>query len=1124
MEFVTILGHLIVLGIVGVVLTLFRRSDKNSKSLEQINRYATKRSEEFDAYVDEKIVELKDLSLGLEVQEKTGAVILNKIAGEVDALSDKIQHIEELNKKVTGYNSTMEKMLSLSQELDDRYGILKKDAVYVEGLDKRVKEGARKLLTVEKGIKEITSEFIKSNNSSIEKLKEHILEATTNEIRSLGESVSNSSHAVNNLNEKLEQIEDKFNSSSDDRLSLFKENLNTLVDGHKDNMIKISVDSKEAEESAFNSIKELIENRSHSLVETLESKIKMVEEDNQSKINKLSMDMGNVENVAKRIQEDNNTRLESIKEQLDKQLIMLKEANSVGVNSLQEEFSNSFMEFREFSLGQIEKVKGESQDLLEDIKDQFSEINGHRDDAKEKIANTEDYITREFKDLQDRVESSIFEITRDLSTQEESVKEEAIKHLENNIHLFKDEVDNKLEELTGVSSQIDQIKGELLTTLEATVKLCRDEVVEKVKELENIKDDSFKEYEDNIIDFKTRTNSRFSELEEVTKQVDDIKESVSNKINSTVDKIDHELSLVQNKQSEFNESYLELTSKISIGDEEIKEQILEHNTRLKDELFDSVSTSLESFREKFNLKLESFSDFESDINRAKEDLLDKLEQKHSDINENYNQFHQLISEKMAEDKSKLLEFIDDFSAQKESIENKINEIKEISYNNISEKLNLFEDEYFSKLKEKEDFIELETDRWKSKLESSVAEIKEESESSIINNMDSIHIKVNEFKERILADVSTFKESAVTQIEELLGALRDDEKNLLEESERSRIEIRDDIRVLKDELFNLQSDMTNSSEELRNRVSDISIEQERFVKETDIFSRADNLKEDLKGAVDQLTRQLVEVREKSGFVSTITTELEELRLLTSKVNTQIESVDNKKTVIDSLETRVSKVLELSDSVDDKLSRIKESEDQVVQVQLKLRGLKDLENEVNEELKRLENKQEILTETNKAIDSGFGHIQVIENKLDALKDNLIPFNNQIDNVKSKLQSVEERESKIDRAIDTLATLNDSMIDIESKIEKMDKAREWIAGVETRLNDSVRTANEQVKLMGALAQTKEDKKTESTGSSAPNMNMRDMVIKLAHNNWKPEDIARTTKLSRGEVELILELSPRK
>ena len=45
-----------------------------------------------------------------------------------------------------------------------------------------------------------------------------------------------------------------------------------------------------------------------------------------------------------------------------------------------------------------------------------------------------------------------------------------------------------------------------------------------------------------------------------------------------------------------------------------------------------------------------------------------------------------------------------------------------------------------------------------------------------------------------------------------------------------------------------------------------------------------------------------------------------------------------------------------------------------------------------------------------------------------------------------------------------------------------------------------------------------------SFDSLTSRDMVIRLAHQGWKVEQIMQATKLSRGEVELILELSSKK
>ena len=89
-------------------------------------------------------------------------------------------------------------------------------------------------------------------------------------------------------------------------------------------------------------------------------------------------------------------------------------------------------------------------------------------------------------------------------------------------------------------------------------------------------------------------------------------------------------------------------------------------------------------------------------------------------------------------------------------------------------------------------------------------------------------------------------------------------------------------------------------------------------------------------------------------------------------------------------------------------------------------------------------------------------------------------------------------------------------------MQKAREWLAKTETRMEEVSKQAQEQVKLLGSIL--KEGNKAGSGSKGAPSMGARDVVTRLAHQGWSIQEIASTTKLSRGEVELILELLPKK
>ena len=68
--------------------------------------------------------------------------------------------------------------------------------------------------------------------------------------------------------------------------------------------------------------------------------------------------------------------------------------------------------------------------------------------------------------------------------------------------------------------------------------------------------------------------------------------------------------------------------------------------------------------------------------------------------------------------------------------------------------------------------------------------------------------------------------------------------------------------------------------------------------------------------------------------------------------------------------------------------------------------------------------------------------------------------------------------------------------------------------------RQAQDQVKIFAKLVKP-DAEKSAGKESAAPTANVRDTIIKLAGQGWSIDEIARTVKYSKGEVELILELA---
>jgi DNA-binding NarL/FixJ family response regulator len=90
----------------------------------------------------------------------------------------------------------------------------------------------------------------------------------------------------------------------------------------------------------------------------------------------------------------------------------------------------------------------------------------------------------------------------------------------------------------------------------------------------------------------------------------------------------------------------------------------------------------------------------------------------------------------------------------------------------------------------------------------------------------------------------------------------------------------------------------------------------------------------------------------------------------------------------------------------------------------------------------------------------------------------------------------------------------------METLAKAREWLARTETRLMEINNETQQKIKLFGTLS--KRDRGLRKSPGS-PDLSTREVVVKLAREGWKSDEIARQTKLSQGEVELILELTPK-
>ncbi len=225
-------------------------------------------------------------------------------------------------------------------------------------------------------------------------------------------------------------------------------------------------------------------------------------------------------------------------------------------------------------------------------------------------------------------------------------------------------------------------------------------------------------------------------------------------------------------------------------------------------------------------------------------------------------------------------------------------------------------------------------------------------------------------------------------------------------------------------------------------------------------------------------------------------------------------------IDQLELDYQELMRLSQAVDSQVETLQYSHDSMQAIQLKLRNLEELQSSVDEKFQRMKTKEEVISNTSKAIDTSFIRIQEIEGTIQGIDSELSLVPRKIDGVFAMIQEIQQDKSSIEHVVSQMGNLNDMLQDVEKRIEKMQQAREWLARTETRFEEINRSADEQLRMLGSLLK-EQGSDNKRKGKDVPTVQERDTVIKLSRNGWHVEEIAKATKLSPGEVELILEIA---
>jgi len=205
------------------------------------------------------------------------------------------------------------------------------------------------------------------------------------------------------------------------------------------------------------------------------------------------------------------------------------------------------------------------------------------------------------------------------------------------------------------------------------------------------------------------------------------------------------------------------------------------------------------------------------------------------------------------------------------------------------------------------------------------------------------------------------------------------------------------------------------------------------------------------------------------------------------------------------------------MDQKMEELRTTNDDLQGMQIEVRKFQETLADISSRYERFEKKNEVLDQTITGVDKTFEMLKDIEKRLTSCSKETIELPEQIGDLRKGVDKLMTINPKVSEALEKVNSLENILTQTETRMEELQNSREWLARTESRLQEISKEAESNIKLFGEIQKNANPKPRREEGAPPPKI--RESVVKLAHANWRPEDIASRLGLAVSEVELILE-----
>jgi len=1112
-------GNLVTMGVCLLLVLLFRQLDKNNRSLEKVKKYSDKIKGEIEHYIKERVDRLNDAALGLEVQQTKAVAAVKRldairedVARKVSDLAERSGMVDGIERKINEYERTLKMLEDMTVRAETNLERLADESGFTDMMGKKLGEAQKQLGALTAEIPVLREQFLEENRRQLSSVQEDVLSSIAKNIDDIGRRVELARHdsekVLEHSAEKLQELVKKSlheaarraDSMEEATFAKLKEQALERLSRYKETIEVKTTALQEMAKERVGETQLLVKNfraewqaEAHDFLETTRAEIAELSQRSTDVSDRLEKELRTAGRRSEQLAEELTAQVHQLEShstgeltRLEKAILGVRDTAATALVKQAAEFTASIdrqsVELNDALSGKTAGLAAALENLATTLE---QEISACRSDVDYRLNGMRTLI-EDTDRLEEILRAAWQETAR---TTEEGFKAWTVRQSAEQ-DTFSGSIKAKATEITermaGLEAGLTELKSKAYANVSEKLKLFED---------------------DFFADLSRRSDSVNTALIQWQQGLDERLESLGAVGESARKDLETNYTLeLSNRLHKIGEQFREQTGRveeqIQAVETELRGRIVASDKTLNGFL-DQIRADFAELRSAAEVQLqrefsghtaqvqESLRRQERDIEVRARAIEDTVEQARGTV----GGVLESIRQDFAQWQQRTATQFDVASGQIESRLSEISAGTESSITALESAYNTQYKGFLEKASQDKALIQHHIEQLGSRMDQACADFAERSGrmlAELTRNSETFSAE----QARQFSAASADTDSAVRGLKIMVQEVRD-------KLEQTQGRVSDRIQT--------------EATALTKTLDEIDRRQKAFVTQTRVFDRADELKQGLEKDLGELKDEIGRLDVYRETMSTLEQQYLKTRKLEEESTAKLNRFMAEKKRIDILEADFTKLLGLSESIDRKISELTLTNDDMQQYQVQIRRFEESITAVNSRYDRLEKKATVLDQTVDGVDKAFENLKDLESAIAALRSEFSSVPGQLDSVQSVLSTLMENRSQLSKVVDRITGLDDILSDVENRTERMQTAREWLAKTETRLEEISRQAEDQLKLLGDLLK---DEGSSRKAKGAPPIGIRENVVKLSRQGWKVDEIARALHLSRGEVELILEL----